>query len=180
MGAEEGARYVTHAARARFTLLLAWLIDGVLMKGLDGVLEAHIRGRRLRGREVRVPKGYRGVVVRDEGGVERKDRGGCRDGGEGVGVGEDGEEDEVEGEVRVLQEIGGFEEIVVWDHESVGEAGDDGVVRGVEEWVGFSGVVCLVFLIRGGDFMGGCADLMVCRCIALMAMGGVESEIMRL
>jgi ribonuclease H2 subunit C len=51
------------------------------------------------------------------------------------------EEDDVEEEeaepVKVLEEVGSFDKIIVWGHEQVpGE--DDIFVRGIEEWIGFA------------------------------------------
>ena len=104
------------------------------------MLESYFRGRKLRGRDVKVPAGWKGVVVQDNGALQQKIRRG--------GVDEDVEdnEGEEEGEVKILEELGGFDEIVVWGHESVGGAGDDSFVRGLEEWVGFSEAVSSPFL----------------------------------
>ncbi|KAL8709978.1 MAG: hypothetical protein Q9220_005429 [cf. Caloplaca sp. 1 TL-2023] len=96
----------------------------------DGRPEAYFRGRKLRGREVRVPDGYRGVVVRDGVKVENQS------GRERRGMGVDDEEEEEE-EVKVMEEVASFEKYVVWGHENVVE-GDDGFVKGVEEWVRFT------------------------------------------
>ncbi len=106
-----------------------------LIECVDGLQESHFRGRKLKGQEVKVPAGWKGVVVKDRGVLPQKHK------QEGHGDGEDGDESEEEGEVKILEELGGFEEIVVWGHESVGEPGEDVFVRGMEEWVGFSGAV---------------------------------------
>jgi len=51
---------------------------------------------------------------------------------------EDEDEDEDEAEpVKILEEIGSFDEVMVWGHEQV-PAGDDVFVRGMEEWIGFA------------------------------------------
>ena len=57
---------------------------------------------------------------------------------------EEGEEEEEEEEnreaeenVKILEEIGTFDEIMVWGHEQM-PAGDDVFVRGIEEWIGFA------------------------------------------
>ena len=49
---------------------------------------------------------------------------------------EEGDEDETE-PVKMLEEIGSFDEVVVWGHEQV-PAEDDVFVRGMEEWIGFA------------------------------------------
>lgn len=48
------------------------------------------------------------------------------------------QEPEVGGSMEVQAE---FDEVVVWGHESLAEAGGDAYVRGVEEWIGFAGRV---------------------------------------
>ena len=92
-----------------------------------------------------MPDGYRGVVVvkkrlEEEGneGDERRRR------GNGFLKSDLDEEGEEEGEepVAVLEEVGAFEKIVVWDHEKVVED-DDGVVKGVAEWIRFAEAVSL-------------------------------------
>ena len=42
-----------------------------------------------------------------------------------------------------------FDEIVVWGHEMVVDAGVDGVVKGVEEWIQFASLVCWPFAVAG-------------------------------
>lgn len=49
------------------------------------------------------------------------------------------EEEELPAEVKVVEEKGRFEEILVWGHESVpSEDGEDVFVRGLGEWVGWA------------------------------------------
>ena len=53
--------------------------------------------------------------------------------------GEDEDEDEDE-EVKIMEEVGDFEELMVWGHENiVGQ--DDALVKGIEEWIGFAEAV---------------------------------------
>ncbi|KAK4693249.1 ribonuclease H2 subunit C, partial [Lecanoromycetidae sp. Uapishka_2] len=50
----------------------------------------------------------------------------------------DGEEDDEEGEeTGVLQEIGSFDEIILWGHESMA-GNDDPFVKGMGEWTSFA------------------------------------------
>lgn len=105
----------------------------------DGKPEAYFRGRRLNGRPVRVPEGYRGVVVRE--GEEEADKV-----GKGGAIEEEMEEgdEEEQVEVKTLDEVARFEELVVWGHETVPED-DDVFVKGVEEWIRFAEAVSLSF-----------------------------------
>ena len=100
--------------------------------GTDGAPEAYFRGRKLKGREVQVPEGYRGVVVKANG-IEREVA-------KSLEISEGDEEPE---EVKVLEELGDFDGIVAWGHESLVD-GDDAFVRGLEEWVGFSQAVSCI------------------------------------
>ena len=57
---------------------------------------------------------------------------------------EAGEKDEDAEEVKILQEIGSFDEVVLWGHESMVE-GDDAFVKGLGEWIGFAEAVWTPF-----------------------------------
>ncbi|KAI4178987.1 MAG: hypothetical protein L6R41_008100 [Letrouitia leprolyta] len=106
----------------------------------DGVIEAYFRGRKLQGREVRIPNAYRGIVVKTEAKASENlsiNRERIRQRGEGEQGGEDNDEEQ---EVKVLEEVGKFEEVMVWGHESVAD-GDHTFVRGLEEWIGFAEAV---------------------------------------
>ncbi|KAL8812700.1 MAG: hypothetical protein Q9223_000500 [Gallowayella weberi] len=103
----------------------------------DGHPEGYFRGRKLKGREVSLPVGYRGVVVKK--------------GAEGNEAQKKIEEDlrrsrmedddgDPEDEIRVLEEVTQFDELMVWGHEAIAES-DDTFVKGVEEWVKFAGAM---------------------------------------
>lgn len=55
-------------------------------------------------------------------------------------------ETESEEQVKILEEQGGFDEVVVWGHEAV-PAADDPFVKGVEEWVRLAEAVCVLALL---------------------------------
>lgn len=56
------------------------------------------------------------------------------------GVGEDeGDDREVMEEVKVAEQIGTFDEIIVWEHDGPVDQERDGYVRGLKEWVGWAG-----------------------------------------
>lgn len=50
------------------------------------------------------------------------------------------EKEDEEEKVKILEQIGGFEEVVVWGHEAL-PAADDVFVKGVGEWVAFAEAV---------------------------------------
>jgi ribonuclease H2 subunit C len=51
-------------------------------------------------------------------------------------------DDEETTETKVCSELASFDAITVWGHEQVPEsASGDGVLRGIEEWVGWAGKI---------------------------------------
>ncbi|CAD6446391.1 6601b7e6-fb1f-4d2a-ade1-d5d541ce1214-CDS [Sclerotinia trifoliorum] len=111
-------------------------------------LVAYFRGRRLIGRKVKVPEGWRGVVLRvgeeilprevDVDVDVEDERMGDGDGDEDE-EGDDGEEKDVE--TTMVEEEGTFDDLTVWGHECLVDAGGDMVVRGIEEWMGWAGAI---------------------------------------
>ena len=103
---------------------------------IDGKPEAYFRGRKLKGKEVRVPTGYKGVIVKQakkekdtRKDTEKKD----------VRDGEDNEE-KAEEEFSMMQDLGSFDKVMLWGHESTVES-EDPFVKGMEEWIGFAEAV---------------------------------------
>ena len=103
----------------------------------DGKPEAYFRGRKLTGRDIHVPQGYRGVIVKEAG----KEKTASQSTDKGYLEEEEGEEQE---EVAVLNEVGSFDRVVIWNHESMVD-GDDAFVKGLDEWVVFAEAVSHVF-----------------------------------
>lgn len=103
----------------------------------DGYSEAYFRGRKLKGQEIDVPKGYRGVIVQEAG----KEKTAVQNTNMGDLDEEEGEEGgDGQEEVKVLNEVGSFEKVVIWNHESMVD-GDDAFVKGLGEWIGFAQAV---------------------------------------
>ncbi len=68
--------------------------------------------------------------------------------GRGDLEGEEGEEGEEEQEeVTVLNEVGSFDKVVAWNHESVVD-GDDAFVKGLGEWIAFAEAVSHILPAR--------------------------------
>ena len=86
-----------------------------------------------------MPKGYKGVVMSKTERVLPR-----------LPTEDDGEEEEKEIEVKVMEEVGDWDSIMVWGHEVVMDE-EDPYVRGVEEWVGFSASVRHLFRNRKLD-----------------------------
>ena len=93
----------------------------------DGKTIAYFRGRKLHGRQLKLPAGYKGVVLSTTDEVLPKKG--------------EGEDDEEEPEVKIMEEQSVFDEIMVWGHEAVMDEADP-YVRGLEEWIGFAEQVC--------------------------------------
>ena len=118
---------------------------------VDGKLEAYFRGRKLKGREVKVPGGYTGSICSqaNKGSETREETKRGREGNdEELEVDKDDEESGEEGEVRELEEVASFNKIMLWGHESLVD-GDDPFAKGVEEWIGFAEAVSSAWKIWG-------------------------------
>jgi len=107
----------------------------------DGITPvSFFRGRKLYGRALKLPKGHKGVVVTNTDRILPKAT---------QPPTEDEEEEEMEADVKVLEEQATFDEVMVWGHEVVVDEGSDPYVRGVEEWIGFAEQVRFVFWFPG-------------------------------
>ena len=114
----------------------------------DGKPEAYFRGRRLRGQELEVPQGYRGVIVKEAG----KEKAGPHNIEQGEVEGEEWEErEEEQEEITLLNEVGSFDKLLIWNHESVVE-GDDAFVKGLCEWMSLAEAVSQVSQICGRGY----------------------------
>ncbi|KAK8211820.1 ribonuclease H2, subunit C [Phyllosticta capitalensis] len=94
----------------------------------DGIQTAFFRGRKLKGKELKLPDGYRGALLSTTNRALPKDT---------VQDGEEEDEDE-EAEIRVIEEVGQFDRVVVWGHESVPDEVEDPYSRGLTEWLSFA------------------------------------------
>ena len=106
-------------------------------------MTAFFRGRKLRGKLIKVRGGYRGVVMSStDRQLVQHGKSGPSDNFISVGGGNfdvEGEEDEeMTEETKVLEEHAPFDEIVVWDHETLSDASDDAYLKGMDEWIAFA------------------------------------------
>jgi ribonuclease H2 subunit C len=76
---------------------------------------------------MKVPKGYRGVVLSSTDRIIPKSN--------PAGEDEEGEEGEEEAEVKVMEEQSEFDHIMLWGHEALPDEVADPYVRGMEEWI---------------------------------------------
>ncbi|KAK3687239.1 ribonuclease H2 non-catalytic subunit-domain-containing protein [Podospora appendiculata] len=85
----------------------------------DGTSTAYFRGRKLCGKTVKLPDGYRGVVA-----AKADDDSTRRD-----------PEDDEKPETGSLQVEAEFDDMVIWNHEVAPDVAADPYVRGMEEWL---------------------------------------------
>ncbi|KAK6515314.1 hypothetical protein TWF506_007659 [Arthrobotrys conoides] len=108
------------------------------------VVETHtsyFRGRKLVGTKLAVPEGYQGYIL-DAGTTSNPPLTGNQ---KREMLYQDNDEDEDEegdigGKVEWTTKAS-FEEIMVWGHEVAVDGTQDGVVKGVEEWMGMAGIL---------------------------------------
>ncbi|KAK8149290.1 hypothetical protein G3M48_007684 [Beauveria asiatica] len=96
----------------------------------DNSKEAYFRGRRLKGKTLPLPQGYRGVVLERKADELKKEAPQPCDG-------EAADDDDVVAMETVgkMQATGQFDEMVIWSHESMASAAADPYVRSIEEWL---------------------------------------------
>ncbi|KAH6676597.1 putative ribonuclease H2 subunit C [Halenospora varia] len=91
---------------------------------------AYFRGRKLHGKQFKVPRGYRGIVLASTDWILPK--------GSQSSPAEEDKDAEHEADVKVLEEQAEFNGIMVWGHEVVPDETADPYVRGMEEWLSFA------------------------------------------
>lgn len=95
---------------------------------------SHFRGRELHGKALKVPAGYRGVLVEKTDAPKPETQ--RIDEPEVVDL-----EAEDELPLGALNTQAEFDALVIWGHESMAEAASDPYARGVEEWMQLSAQV---------------------------------------
>ncbi|KAF3125877.1 hypothetical protein TWF569_010354 [Orbilia oligospora] len=103
---------------------------------------SYFRGRKLVGTKLAVPDGYQGFIL-DAGSASNPPLTGNQK-REMLYQGDDDEEDEEDGDIQGKVEWttkASFEEIMVWGHEVLVDGTQDGVVKGVEEWMGMANIL---------------------------------------
>lgn len=110
-----------------------------------GTQHVHFRGRHLHGTSLPLPPNYTGAVLN----MTDKLAAPCASWGphtthKNLPTTADSEDDdehvgeEIPEEIKVAEQVGDFEAIVVWGHGGQVDEGSDMFVRGIKEWVGFA------------------------------------------
>jgi len=94
----------------------------------NGSKTAYFRGRKLVGKDVKLPEGYSGLVIENTDEVVPS----------AAPVDEDENDTEKEVETKVFNGVASFEKITIWGHESVGDEDGNGVLKGINEWMGLA------------------------------------------
>ncbi|KAF7948041.1 hypothetical protein EAE96_009109 [Botrytis aclada] len=102
-------------------------------------LVSYFRGRRLIGRKVKVPEGWRGVVLKV--GEEIMPRESTAEDERREDEEDEDEMAEKEIETKIVDEEGTFDDLTVWGHECLVDASGDMVVRGMEEWMAWTSAI---------------------------------------
>lgn len=110
----------------------------------EGKKVSHFRGRELHGKTLKVPEGYRGVLVE----VKDAPKPEARRPEEPEVVDLEAEDELPLGALETQAE---FDGMVIWGHESTAEAVSDPYARGIEEWMQLSSQVrgspCIVLIL---------------------------------
>ena len=103
---------------------------------LLGKRHAYFRGRHLHGTTLPLPQNYTGAIlhVTDKQLPQTQTQQQPAD--------EDDEDAEVEEsmpvEVKIAEQVGEFDEVIIWGHGGEVDGSGDALVRGMNEWVGFA------------------------------------------
>jgi ribonuclease H2 subunit C len=97
----------------------------------------HFRGRHLHGISVPLPSNYTGAVLN----ITDKTLSTSINTSSSKARQEDDDEDddaEMEEDVKIADEVGTFDEIVIWEHGGKVDVENSAFVRGLGEWIGFA------------------------------------------
>ena len=134
-----------------------WVHKPALTLLLDGTKTSYFRGRKLRGKAIKIPKGYKGPKPRSQRLLAN-----AIDNGAGIAVSKSNETklsrlnpwmpadapesvDDDDGEsppepIKILKEEAQFDSITVWGHDRLPTA-DDPFCRGIAEWISLAQAV---------------------------------------
>ncbi|KAI1097067.1 ribonuclease H1 small subunit [Jackrogersella minutella] len=104
-------------------------------EGQDQVKTAYLRGRKLHGKAVKLPEGYYGSIAEKSGAKKSEESRKEEDMIEDVEI---QEEPEDQLEIRAMERKATFDELMIWNHETLANSSDDPYLRGMEEWISFA------------------------------------------
>lgn len=104
---------------------------GCFLTSVDGRNVSYFRGRKLHGKTVKIPEGYKGVILSSTDKKLPKDPQTSEED-------EEVDENEQPEHIGILEEQAEFDEVMVWGHEALPDEITDPYVRAVEEWIAFA------------------------------------------
>ncbi|XPS99498.1 hypothetical protein M3J09_008672 [Ascochyta lentis] len=108
-----------------------------------GTQHVHFRGRHLYGTTLPLPEQYTGAVLRVTDKLAQPSRAADVNGYDDDDGGDEGDDEMEERpeEVKIAEQVGSFDGMVVWGHGGLVDGEGDLYVRGLREWVGFAEVM---------------------------------------
>lgn len=103
---------------------------------------AYLRGRKLQGKAVKLPEGYYGSIVEKSEPKKPEKSSNDEEMTEVIEI-EDDSDDQIE--TGAMKGKATFDELMVWNHESLANSSEDPYLRGMEEWISFTEQVRLLF-----------------------------------
>jgi len=97
-----------------------------------GTHHVYFRGRHLLGKPIPLPENYTGAVLHITDKQLPQQR------AQALPSNSDDEEDGDGVEVKIAEQVGEFEEVVVWGHGGEVDGNGDVFVKGINEWIGFA------------------------------------------
>jgi ribonuclease H2 subunit C len=94
-------------------------------------LNVHFRGRKLYGKEVELPEGYTGKVIKVTQDVLQQNRSTSEDD-------EGDERDENEITTFIAEHKASFDKFIIWNQEGEAMDTDDQYIKGINEWIGLA------------------------------------------
>ncbi|KAI1452762.1 ribonuclease H1 small subunit [Annulohypoxylon moriforme] len=104
-------------------------------EGQDQTKTAYLRGRKLQGKVVKLPEGYYGTIVEKTEPKKPEKPSNEEEMTEIIEI-EDDSDDQIE--TGAMRGKATFDELMVWNHESLADSNEDPYIRGMEEWISFA------------------------------------------
>jgi ribonuclease H2 subunit C len=103
-----------------------------------GTRHAYFRGRHLHGTVLPLPENYTGAVLHVTDRQVPQAQSKAQQPRDDDDEGEDEDEDMEVVQTAIAEQVGEFDEVIVWGHGGQVDEAQDGLVRGVREWIGWA------------------------------------------
>ncbi|KAG9631613.1 hypothetical protein KCU95_g8746, partial [Aureobasidium melanogenum] len=102
---------------------------------------AYFRGRKLNGRVLGLPDGYRGAILQKTDTILPNTTTTATTAPPNLDPEEEQQHEDPAPETKVLEEIATFDKITVYGHEVQPDAQEDVYIKGINEWIGLAGAM---------------------------------------